>query len=1170
MPKRLSGINPLSYRGVEALQPPNITESKTLGTVTARPPTVNDYAEFNEGDLWMVTRPTTDPIPYELWYLARKTGTALGPQAIWVQLYPQGGAGGGNLRSDDTLISVPDPLGVINVWGGSPYVVGSDIRLGDPNYVNIYTVQYPDINTLEVVLKRSINQPLTNVTATEGMYSLGGLNFMHNYGSYNTALGHASLNLALDTVTAVNNTAIGFNTLHEISHGFNCTALGYRALENAVDSQYLIGLGAGAGTALGPNDSDDILIGSPGVAGDLNTIRIGIMGVGAGEQEACYVAGIWNGVAVPGKDTGLVLVDEDGKLYVDDLEPNSCVFTDATGNPIAVKGPVGTVLTGHGILPADPSPEFLPLESAGGTVTISTNPITGALNLEAAGVAGLVTLTSDLGVVLPLLGNINVIGGDLINTDNLVANTVTVNLDKSTLVPAAHCEIVTGMGPAAASIYKELFSSDGSILFDLASDPTKIDITAPGGGGGALSNLKDMNDIACNPVLGAIKIDAGDNIETTTMAPGILEVRVTDDVDLAGHLYATTDVKTSTGNLVATAGHLLLPDTNNTGTEGTIKFGGLRWISNFGNSNTFVGNRSGNFTLDPANATGNTGLGLACHEALTVGAYNTASGFDSSSKITSGGYNFSGGMAALNHLVTGSYNCAAGAYSGSNYTGNEHSNIAIMARGTVGDAHQLRLGTHGVGDGQQSDCYIAGIRDAAAGTSPEMVVIGTIASGYKVWSMAIPSGGVSDYVTDSGTASPAGGILNVKGRYNINTEAAGNTVTVNLNDSILLPITNDTCTDGCIALGVKGATTYETDRFIHAYGGGLGMTGYNTFIGYKAGRPSATALGLNNTAAGGLSLDAYTSGSNNCAYGKGALGSLTSSSSNVAVGVNSGASLTAFSPGSALGSNILLGTNAGFSYTTAYSNIVLGDDSSSAGNATETRTMRLGFKQTWVTPPPTEHDPDPVETLTVHGTDNTYMYGVYKNTVAYSGTPVYVDHLGKLGTGGGAMFAFRQTTPIVNATGDATLYIFGTSGGLTLDFDNTGSVVLGGAGAPAVFTAPYAGKYVFTASITMSIPASPPVPRPVAKDPLYVFTDNLSYSYSNYMPASTTFIQNVSEIVTTVVYLNAGDHVYWGCAAGTAAQAKNISIESSDSVIAPAPIGLKTCASTYFSGYRVS
>jgi hypothetical protein len=356
MSKGLTGIPAAAYIGVNAGSPPNIK-------MYNRAPTVNDSKNFIVGDLWLNTSPTP-AVSREVWMLV----ALLGNFATWIKFSTGGGGtGGGNLRSDDLNISVPDAFNAINVWGGETY-------FGDAAYINIYTNQL-DPNTLQVNLKRSINQPNTNNTATEGMYKLGSSDFMHNYGTNNTALGHGSLNLGLDPVVASDNTAIGENALHDVGNGKYLTALGSGALTNVVDSEYCIGIGFNAGSNLTNADSDDIMIGHPGVVGDLNCIRIGQGGVGPALQDKLFIPAVWEGVAEPAVATGLTLVNANGKMYVDIIAPDSVLMTDATGNPIGIKGAVGTVFTGQGLAPADPAPAFLPIQSSGGTVTISTDKL---------------------------------------------------------------------------------------------------------------------------------------------------------------------------------------------------------------------------------------------------------------------------------------------------------------------------------------------------------------------------------------------------------------------------------------------------------------------------------------------------------------------------------------------------------------------------------------------------------------------------------------------------------------------------------------------------------------------------------------------------------------------------------------------------------------------------
>jgi len=487
--------------------------------------------------------------------------------------------------------------------------------------------------------------------------------------------------------------------------------------------------------------------------------------------------------------------------------------------------------------------------------------------------------------------------------------------------------------------------------------------------------------------------------------------------------------------------------------------------------------------------------------------------------------------------------------------------LVLRNVGVAGDVHTIRIGTEGTSDGQQNKCYVAGVWQKLTSAGPEMVIVD---SDGKLGSRTIPSGGggTTTFVTNSGTATEVGGTINVLGADNINTTAAGNTVTVHLDKSVIQPFTTSSGAQGCYSLGV---TNYATDRFLHAYGTS------STYVGRQAG-PITGIGGTSCVGIGTNALDAAAGATSCVAIGRNALTAAVTSKNVTAVGNGAGAAVTS-PPGAFFGEGIYIGSGAGNLYTTQYFNITMGNAATSSDTPTETRTMRLGYKNIWTTPAPSPHDPDPVETETnpTDCTQSTYLYGVYRKPVAYSGTPVYVDHLGKLGTDGGAMFAFRQTTTLSSVTGDGTIYVFGTSGGITVDFDNTSSLSSFGAGAAIVFTAPYAGKYVLGGSITLSVPASPPIPRVVSVEPLYIVTDNLSYTFTAYLPASTTFVQYVSEIVNTVVYLDAGQHVYWACKAGAVGLVKNISIQNRLLENFPAPISAPVnCYATYFYGYRVS
>ncbi|HZM02908.1 MAG TPA: hypothetical protein VFC44_07775 [Candidatus Saccharimonadales bacterium] len=121
-------------------------------------------------------------------------------------------------------------------------------------------------------------------------------------GSYNTASGERALasntsgndntadgRHALENNTiGTDNTADGYQSLANNNGSFN-TADGSSALSALISGSYNIALGYLAGSNYGEGESSNILIGSLGVGGDNNTIRIG------SAQTETYIAGVING-----------------------------------------------------------------------------------------------------------------------------------------------------------------------------------------------------------------------------------------------------------------------------------------------------------------------------------------------------------------------------------------------------------------------------------------------------------------------------------------------------------------------------------------------------------------------------------------------------------------------------------------------------------------------------------------------------------------------------------------------------------------------------------------------------------------------------------------------------------------------------------------------------------
>ena len=153
--------------------------------------------------------------------------------------------------------------------------------------------------------------------SSNGVLYVGGLPFLQSYGAANTFLGTRAGNFTMsgqfntadgyhalqNNTNADDNTATGAEALQSNQSGFDNTADGVNALQsnrsgiqNTAVGSYALGANTGSNNiALGflagemlTTGSNNIDIGSPGVAGEGNTIRIGSNGV----QTATYIAGI--------------------------------------------------------------------------------------------------------------------------------------------------------------------------------------------------------------------------------------------------------------------------------------------------------------------------------------------------------------------------------------------------------------------------------------------------------------------------------------------------------------------------------------------------------------------------------------------------------------------------------------------------------------------------------------------------------------------------------------------------------------------------------------------------------------------------------------------------------------------------------------------------------------
>ena len=270
-------------------------------------------------------------------------------------------------------------------------------------------------------------------------------------------------------------------------------------------------------------------------------------------------------------------------------------------------------------------------------------------------------------------------------------------------IPGTYVETITGNSGVATAVSNniDLVAAAGSGTF--VGSGNTVTYTQSG----ALSDSFVTDSGTATPSAGVLDINGAHNVNTSgsgnqVIVHGNNTITVGDLASVAG----SNAITVTTGNVTVTAGNLNLPNTSGSGGAGEIQFGGNRWISNFGTTNTFVGQGSGNTSLTGSqnvilgssagssitNGTGNTAAGYFALNAFTGLGGNVAIGTQALSRLTTGNSNTAVGEGAGNLLLTGASNTLIGAIAGSTYTGSESNNICLASKGVIGENTTMRLG----------------------------------------------------------------------------------------------------------------------------------------------------------------------------------------------------------------------------------------------------------------------------------------------------------------------------------------------------------------------------------------------------------------------------------------------------------------------------------------------
>jgi len=407
--KRANGVSPLSYMGV-------LPESPINFVTFTRAPLTTDYKGWEIGDEWL---DRTSTYTYKL---VKKTAGINGADGTGTWARITGGIVssliddiGADVALLTDLLSFADiytgddastatPVeGIINIVADNATLgCGSSVLFTATGTTVSLNVTDSDDNTFIGSLAGDLaltginntavgESSLSAITSGSRNIALGGESLRYltegsknvsvgafacqavTTGSNNTVLGDGALSalVASDDNVAVGesclfscidgskNAAVGSNSL-QLCTGSSNSTLGYYTGSVLLEGDYNILIGHNAGISLTSTESSNILIGSPGIAAESNTIRIGVTGTGVKEQDTCYIAGIYD-ETLTSVNSKTVIIDEFGRLGTTNSDVTEDFVTDSgTAQP---SGETLNVLGGQNVNTA----------GTGSTVTVNLN-----------------------------------------------------------------------------------------------------------------------------------------------------------------------------------------------------------------------------------------------------------------------------------------------------------------------------------------------------------------------------------------------------------------------------------------------------------------------------------------------------------------------------------------------------------------------------------------------------------------------------------------------------------------------------------------------------------------------------------------------------------------------------------------------------------------------------
>lgn len=577
----------------------------------------------------------------------------------------------------------------------------------------------------------------------------------------------------------------------------------------------------------------------------------------------------------------------------------------------------------------------------------------------------------------------------------------TNNSINNTLLTTAYAPICGGT--TAAGVVQAASSGQTNSGYVLTSTgASSLPTWQATAGGGVTSLAGTTNQVTASASTGAVTL----SIPSTFIAPG--------------SIAATTTVTATLGNVTITSGNLAITAAT-TSSVGQVTQAGNRLIHTYGgdgagddtNSNLFVGQLSGNFTLKvAANFGGNVGFGYNTLLSLDGGTENLAIGNKALKLLTganngSSGYrNTAVGTGALALALTSRYCVALGYHAGAALTSSENSDIYINNSGVVAESNCLRIGAGaGTGEGQLNKAIIYGIYNTAVGSTSNVTLVD---SAGQLGGLA----GSANTVLMGGTAPSFTGSPSFSGSV-----TAGTTITAT-------------------GLSTTGIVQNSSAGLLSTYA----ATNHTVQIGNSSGQLVSIANGTTNQVlvaqTGADPIWAAVPATAGVTALAGTANQITASASTGSITLSIPSTFTA--PGT-IASTTSLTAGSGFTVTTGATTINSGTSAINIGTDAAAKIITIGTTTT---------------TTAVNINTGTGDWTLASAT----GTLMKANDTGEIVTPLQPTFQAYVATTINNVTGDGTVYtiIFDTE---TFDLGNNFNL------GTSTFTAPVTGKYFFQYSV---------------------------------------------------------------------------------------------------------